>query len=227
MKALTENEQITEGAVIRDMAAPTMPDKSLDSLYRQPLPAKRTGALYSAFPYPTKISPEAIALYIAAHTQPGDTVFDGFGGSGTTGLAALLCERPTDELRKQADSLGLDVEWGARNAVLYEIGVLGSFIGHTLTNPPDPTAFKQAVEEVLAASEREDGWMYEACDPTGAKGSLRHLIWSDKLECPNCRDVVILWEACVSLNPAKISSTFICPKCKDRKSTRLNSSHVQ
>src|SRR5690606_14062895 len=97
MKALTENEQITEGAVIRDMAAPTMPDKSLDSLYRQPLPAKRTGALYSAFPYPTKISPEAIALYIAAHTQPGDTVFDGFGGSGTTGLAALLCERPTED----------------------------------------------------------------------------------------------------------------------------------
>ena len=31
--------------------------------------AKRTGALYGAFPYPTKISPEAIALYIAAHTK--------------------------------------------------------------------------------------------------------------------------------------------------------------
>src|SRR3546814_18263236 len=63
------------------------------ALYRQPLAAKRTGALYGAFPYPTKISPEAIALYIAAHTKPGDTVFDGFGGSGTTGLAALLCDR--------------------------------------------------------------------------------------------------------------------------------------
>jgi hypothetical protein len=28
-----------------------------------------------AFPYPTKISPEAIALFIAAHTQHGDTVY--------------------------------------------------------------------------------------------------------------------------------------------------------
>ncbi|MFC3119830.1 DNA methyltransferase [Jhaorihella thermophila] len=41
------------------------------------------------------MSPEAIALFIAAHTKPGDTVFfDGFAGSGTTGLAALLCEKP-------------------------------------------------------------------------------------------------------------------------------------
>jgi DNA modification methylase len=57
---------------------------SLAALYERPLPASRTGALYTAFPYPTKISPEAIALFIAAHTRPGDTVFDGFAGSGTT-----------------------------------------------------------------------------------------------------------------------------------------------
>ena len=58
-------------------------------LYERALPAKRTGPLYGAFPYPTKISPDAIALYIASHTKPGDTVFDGFAGSGTTGVAAL------------------------------------------------------------------------------------------------------------------------------------------
>ncbi len=67
-------------------------NSTLGRLYDEPLPASRTGALYTAFPYPTKISPEAIALFIAAHTKPGDTVFDGFAGSGTTGLAALLCD---------------------------------------------------------------------------------------------------------------------------------------
>jgi hypothetical protein len=41
----------------------------------RPLAATRTGAVYTAFPYPTKISPEAIALFIAVHTQPGDTVY--------------------------------------------------------------------------------------------------------------------------------------------------------
>lgn len=193
-----------------------MPAKFLDALYRLPLPAKRTGALYGAFPYPTKISPEAIALYIAAHTKPGETVFDGFGGSGTTGLAALLCERPTEELRAEAVRLGLDVQWGARNAVLYELGALGSFVGRTLTNPPDPAEFRKAAEDVLAAGESEDGWMYEARDPSGAKGSLRHLIWSDKLRCPACRGVVTLWDACVALDPAEISSTFSCPKCRHK-----------
>src|SRR3546814_7965969 len=107
-------------------------------------------------------------------TKPGDTVFDGFGGSGTTGLAALLCERPTEELRAEAIRLGLDVQWGARNAVLYELGALGSFVGRLLTNPPDPAASRKADEAVLAAGESEDGWMYEARDPSGEKGSLRH-----------------------------------------------------
>ena len=191
----------------------SMPEKSLDALYRQPLAAKRSGALYGAFPYPTKISPEAIALYIAAHTKPGDTVFDGFGGSGTTGLAALLCERPTDELRAEATRLGMKVQWGVRNAVLYELGALGAFVGKTLTNPPDPVEFRKAAEDVLSASEDADGWMYEALDPSGAKGAIRHLIWSDRLQCPGCSRVVALWDACVSLDPAEISSTFSCPKC--------------
>lgn len=188
-------------------------EPTLNSLYQQPLAAKRTGALFGAFPYPTKISPEAIALYIAAHTRPGDTVFDGFAGSGTTGLAALLCERPTPELRAEAKRLGLDVEWGARNAVLYELGVLGAFVGRTLTNPPDPAAFRKAAENVLTAAEDEDGWMYEARDASGAKGTIRHAIWSDSLRCPACQHTAALWDACVSLDPAVISSTFSCPRC--------------
>jgi len=194
-------------------AALSLPEDTLDALYSRPLAASRSGVLYNAFPYPTKISPEAIALYIAAHTSPGDTVFDGFGGSGTTGLAALLCERPTNELRAEAIRIGLKVEWGARNAVLYELGALGSFVGQTLTNPPDPAAFRKAAETVLAAGESEDGWMYDALDPFGVKGSIRHLIWSDKMRCPHCGSVITFWDACVSLDPAKISSTFSCPEC--------------
>lgn len=116
-------------------------------------------------------------------------------------------------MRAEATRLGLDVQWGARNAIQYELGALGSFVGRTLTHPPDPAAFRKAAEDVLAAGESEDGWMYEARDPSGAKGSLRHLIWSDKLHCPACRGVVTLWDACVALDPAEISSTFSCPKC--------------
>ena len=189
------------------------PKEALNALYERALPAKRTGPLYGAFPYPTKISPEAIALFIAAHTKPGDTVFDGFAGSGTTGLAALLCENPSAELRAEAKRLGLDVQWGARNAVLYELGSLGSFVGQTLTNPPDPKAFRQAAEALLREAEAEDGWMYEALDPEGKSGSIRHVIWTDLIACSSCCRTVALWDSCVSLEPARIASRFTCPSC--------------
>lgn len=194
--------------------APAPEQNELSALYDRALPASRGGVLYGAFPYPTKISPEAIALFIAAHTKPGDTVFDGFAGSGTTGLAALLCENPPQQLREDAKRLGLKVQWGARNAVLYELGALGAFVGRTLTNPPDPKSFRKAATEILKESERDDGWMYAARDPKGNAGVIRYVIWSDVLQCPACKRETTLWDSSVSRNPAKISARFTCPSCK-------------
>lgn len=188
-------------------------EATLNALYERALPAKRTGHLYGAFPYPTKISPEAIALFIAAHTKPGDTVFDGFAGSGTTGLAALLCENPTAELRAEAERLGLSVQWGPRNAILYELGALGAFVGQTLSNPPNPIAFREAAEALLREAQADDGWMYEALDPEGNSGSIRYMVWTDLVACPSCRRKVKLWDSCVSLDPARIASEFTCPAC--------------
>lgn len=186
---------------------------SYEALYGNSLPSTRGGALYNAFPYPTKISPEAIALYIASHTEPGDTVFDGFAGSGTTGLAALLCENPPVHLKQQAERLGLRVRWGARHVILYELGVIGAFVGQTLSHPPDPVVFRRAVDDILKAAERDIGWMYQASDPEGNLGTIRYVIWSDVLRCPRCRKAVSLWDACVSRNPAHIASRFACPFC--------------
>ncbi len=186
----------------------------VDALYARALPANRSGPLYGAFPYPTKISPEAVALFVAAHTHPGDTVFDGFAGSGTTGLAALLCEAPPPALRAEAARLRLDVRWGVRNAVLYELSALGAFVGRTLSNPPPPTAFRKAAEELLSAAVHEDGWMYEALDAEARRGVVRHLVWSDILLCPACQRDVSFWRSSVSRAPAAIGPRFACPFCR-------------
>jgi hypothetical protein len=196
------------------ISASALPGQTrLEVLYARSLPATRSGSLYGAFPYPTKISPEAIALFIAAHTKPGDTVFDGFAGSGTTGLATLLCENPSPELREQAKRLGLDVQWGVRNAILYELGALGAFVSRTLTNPPDPAIFRKAAEEILKTTQQEHGWIYAAHDLQGHEGIIRYLIWSDVLCCPECHSEVRFWDACVSRDPAQIASQFTCPSC--------------
>lgn len=183
------------------------------ALYSQSLKSSRTGPLFSAFPYPTKILPETIALFIGAHTKPGDTVFDGFAGSGTTGIAALLCAAPTTAMRDEAKRLGLQIEWGPRRAVLREIGVLGSFVAHTLCDPPDPNELKLEAERVLRDAERELGWMYGARDPKGQPGKIRYVIWSEVLACPSCGMEFTYWEGCVRRKPARINSGAACPHC--------------
>jgi len=200
-------------APTRTTAARKTSGRTASVLYKHPLKASRTGSLFSAFPYPTKISPETIALFIASHTKPGDTVFDGFAGSGTTGTAALLCAEPTEEMRAEARKLGLKVRWGARRAILQELGTLGSFVGNTLCNPPNPDDFRREAERILGECERDLAWIYEARDPEGGVGSIRYVVWSEILQCVNCGEAVTIWDGCVRRRPARINSTLTCPHC--------------
>ena len=150
---------------------------------------------------------------IACHTKPGDLIFDGFGGSCTTALAALLCAKPSDQLRAIAKTRGLSPSWGPRRAIVYEITGLGSFIGQTFTSQPDPIAFASAAMRLINEAERRYGWLYQTLDEHGAPALARHFIWSELLECTYCHSEVPLWDACVKLKPAKIASRWKCPEC--------------
>lgn len=183
-------------------------------LYRNAIPSSRSGPLFNAFPYPTKISPEAVALFIASHTEPGATVLDGFAGSGTTGLAALLCARPTETLIAHSKKLNLPVQWGPRRAILYELSSLGAFVAHTLCAPPDPKEFFLAATQLLETVEAAYSWLYQATDPTGESGCIRYVVWSDILICPQCQHQATLWETCVTRQPAQIASNYRCPGCQ-------------
>ena len=182
-------------------------------LYQRAMRATRGGPLFNAFPYPTKISPEAIALFIAVHTKPGDVVFDGFAGSGTTGLGTLLCANPPKSLKLEAEKLGLKVNWGPRKAVLYELSVLGAFISNVLCNPPDPVEFEAAAEQLLKEVEENFGCFYGAIDPDGGHGKIRYVVWSDVILCSGCKKRSTFWDGCVTRSPANISRNFHCPHC--------------
>ncbi|HEX7095582.1 MAG TPA: DNA methyltransferase, partial [Acidimicrobiales bacterium] len=194
-------------------------DRRLGRLYSTPMPSRRLGALYNAFSYPTKIDPEAIAIFIAAHTAPGDTVLDVFAGSGTTGIAAQLCERPTRAMEQRASELGLPVKWGPRHAVLYELSVVGALLARTMCNPPDPEAFKVAARRVIAAATDECGWMYAAEDPDGTIGTLRHTIWTDVLACSACGHEITYWDLAVRRDPLTLQKQAECPACHMSLST--------
>jgi len=182
----------------------------LDALYSEPLPADRTGALYNAFSYPTKISAESVALFIACHTKPGDHVLDVFGGSGTTGIAALLCERPTERMRSLAAVRGLDPIWGKRRATVYELSEIGTLIGRVMTGAPEPSAFVSAARELVAAAERLEPNLYSAVAPDGRLGEVRQVIWSDVVACPQCGTETTYADTRVRYEPLRFGDSHTC-----------------
>lgn len=202
-----------------DPADSEMPNlASVSALYRRPMPSTRTGPIFNAFSYPTKIDAEAIALFIACHTRPGDHVLDVFGGSGSTGIAARLCERPTARMQALALEFGVQPQWGRRDATVYELSPLGALLGDVMANPPSPVDFEAAARDLVRQATDEVGWMYSATDPDGRPGHIRYTIWTEVLATPCCDGEISLWDAAVSFDPVKIDSTFKCPGCTSRVS---------
>ena len=187
-----------------------MSTDELQALYASPLPASRTGALYNAFSYPTKISAESVALFIACHTEPGDHVLDVFGGSGTTGIAALLCERPTDRMVSMAAERGLEPRWGARNATVYELSEIGTLLSRVMTAAPEPEAFKAAAARLVDAASALEPTLYNAAGPDGRDGTVRQIIWSDVVQCPRCGAETTYAETRVRYEPLRFDDTFSC-----------------
>ena len=85
------------------------PDKPADDTYhREPFTTDvskgKNDPIYNAHSYHTKVPHKAIMRYILHYTEPGDIVFEGFCGTGITGMAAQMCGD-----RKVVMSLGFQV----------------------------------------------------------------------------------------------------------------------
>lgn len=187
-------------------------------LFERPLPSTRSGAFFNTFSYPTKISPESIAVYIAATTKPGDTVLDTFSGSGSTGIAALLCEHPTDRMKKLAYDLGINPIWGSRNAIGYEIGTYGSFAAKTISNRLKSSEFQRAVVDFVDKEKGRLMHYYSAIDPNGEMGTIRYIIWSEVLLCPHCGREISFFERGTKRNPVTFKKNITCPYCDEKSS---------
>jgi len=126
--------------------------------------------------------------YILHYTDLGDIVFDGFCGTGMTGVAAQLCGD-----KATVESLGYKVEedntiyqqetdenekakWapfsklGARYAVLNDLSPAATFIAYNYNTPVDVRAFEHEARRILAEVESECGWMYQTTHSDGQKG---------------------------------------------------------
>lgn len=184
--------------------------------------------IYNAHSYHTKVPHKAIMRYILHYTDPGDIVFDGFCGTGMTGVAAQMCGNPDPEFRERIEREMPGVEWGARRAILCDLSPAATFIAYNYNNPVDPEEFEREAKRILAEVEKECGWMYETnhlvdgkvqfkADLDGTrtpvKGRINYTVWSDVFVCPSCSEEIVFWEAAVDQKEGKVCDEFPCPHC--------------
>jgi DNA modification methylase/DNA-directed RNA polymerase subunit RPC12/RpoP len=215
------------------------PEKPANFKYhREPFAADvsegKNDPIYNAHSYHTKVPHKAIMRYILHYTEPGDIVFDGFCGTGMTGVAAQMCGD-----RKTVESLGYQVKpdgtimqqetgddgktrWvpfsklGVRRAVLNDLSPAATFIAYNYNTPVDVKAFEKEAKRILNEVEDECGWMYETKHTDGRIGKINYTVWSDVFVCPECANEVIFWEAAVDKEASKVKDEFPCPHCSSK-----------
>jgi DNA modification methylase/predicted RNA-binding Zn-ribbon protein involved in translation (DUF1610 family) len=193
----------------------------------------KNDSIYNAHAYHTKVPHKAVMRYILHYTEPGDVVFDGFCGTGMTGVAARMCGD-----RAVVESLGYQIDkdgaiskqeaqengktvWnhfskiGARHVVLNDLSPVATFIAYNYNTPVDVADFEYEANRILKAVEEECGWMYETIHKDGkTKGNIKYTVWSEVFVCPECTREVIFSEAAVDKKTGGVKDEFACPHCR-------------
>jgi hypothetical protein len=140
-------------------------DEATDDYHREPFAADvsegKNDPIYNAHSYHTKVPYKAIMRYILHYTEPGDIVFDGFCGTGMTGVAAQMCGNPDPEFKAKIEAEMPYVKWGARKAILNDLSPAATFIAYNYNTPVDVAEFQKEAKRILEECEKECGWMYE------------------------------------------------------------------
>lgn len=174
----------------------------------------RSGGIYDAHTYYTKVPPKAIMKYIMHYTNPGDLIFDGFCGSGMTGVAAQITNR---------------------KAIIMDLSPAAAFISNGYNRYINPKSFKNIAEKLIDEVKNECSWIYKTKHEKGALNSktkesvnyiipknsnnaygiINYIVWSDIFICqnPECGSELIFYELAVNFESDTISPKFCCPYC--------------
>jgi DNA modification methylase/predicted RNA-binding Zn-ribbon protein involved in translation (DUF1610 family) len=168
----------------------------------------KNNPVYLAHAYHTKVPHPAIMRYILHYTQPGDTVFDGFCGTGMTGVAANLCgsSAEVNALHEKNAIVGV------RHGICSDLSPAASSIAAGYNAPFNVKQFKQKALSILDQLDEELGWMFET-NVRGGKAKVNSSIWSDVFVCPSCNNELVLWDVAVDEDSKTIKDEFNCPHC--------------
>ena len=211
-------------------------DEATDEYHREPFAADvsegKSDPIYVAHSYHTKVPHKAIMRYILHYTKPGDIVFDGFCGTGMTGVAAQMCGCPDSDFRAQIEAEMPGTIWGPRHAVLNDLSPAATFIAHNYNIPVDSALFADEAKALLDECVAECGWLYETQHVDSAGNPIRgidgkiikcrinYAVWSDVFVCPSCSREFVFWDVAVDKEAKTTRDEFECPGCRSRLKKR-------
>src|SRR5690554_5737631 len=99
-------------------------DFEVDEPYAVDVSEGKNNPIYMAHSYHTKVPHPAIMRYIMHYTQPGDIIFDGFAGTGMTGVAANLCGSTEDVAALREPNAKV----GVRHSICSDLSPIASLI---------------------------------------------------------------------------------------------------
>ena len=143
--------------------------------------------IYRAHSYHTKVPHKAIMKFIEHYTNPGDIVFDGFCGSGMTGIAA--------------QKLG-------RYPILSDLATAASFISYNYNNLNEKNLL-----DLFKKWENEFGLYYYTHHTNGDLVPINYVVWSDKFHCPFCGYEMVFWDVSLNEDQSTNLNKFNCPHC--------------
>lgn len=206
------------GEFIRENGTPY--DETTDDYHREPLAADvsegKYHPVYRLHPYHTKVPHKAIVRYIMHYTNPGDIVFDGFCGTGMTGVAAEVCGNPEADLKAEIEKAEKEVRWGARKAILSDLSPIATFIAYGGNAKVNVQELQDEIHEILKKCDDECGWMFETKHDNAMndmRGTINFMVWSDVYICPHCGEEFVFWDDGVDVDGGKVLNKFSCHKC--------------
>lgn len=163
----------------------------------------KSNPIYMAHAYHTKVPHPAIMRYILHYTQPGDIIFDGFAGTGMTGVAAGKCAYLDDITKGHAI--------GERHAILNDLSPIASFITYNFNNVCDRNTFEREANRIIDLVENEFVEYYSTKHTNGKIGTISYVIWSEVFSCDSCGHEIVYFTDMYDMTGSKKS--FFCPGC--------------
>lgn len=210
---------------------------------------------YKLHPYHTKVPHRAIMRYILHYTNPGDIIFDGFAGTGMTGVAAQECA-DVDTIssfgylksgNKFTNEVGEVVTPGARKTLLNDLAPIASFLSHQHNRTVDHGYIDN--QKIVKQIQNKYGWIFKTLhsdtpsffntkvsdvenvinENSHLFGDINSVLWSEVFSCPSCMADIVFWDV-ASNEDGSVSSSFECPNCSKtlnkNKLVKLNETFI-